>query len=213
MGRGGYNGGPSVALRPKEDEGSDGELEVEVQTSTPNRTDDNRRKSVPTTSNSHLPPGDVIVQIQDDAESKLHTDYTEKNEVEANLFLRDIDAKSYAYLSLLRRYSRRRNQGRDVRYKGFFKAMSAQRATEEALCRASVIEFTNDGSNPISFDSPDMLRTYIDNVSKKHNSSSPTRRLFILEDLAVRYVCLLGSRLRIHPSVSLGIIRTTRAIL
>lgn len=199
MGRGGYNGGgPVIAIRPKEDEESDGEIE----TSGARDDDDIRPQSVPAVSDPHN--GDMVIQVQDDAESKHHKNYTGKSGLKANPFLKDLDPTSCAYLSLLRRYERRQNQGRDVQYKGFSKAMSSQSAAEEALCRATVIEFGDDRSDPISFDSSNALRRFLDKDSHLKGKGSPrsTRRLFILEDLAVKYVCLLGSRLRIHPSVS-----------
>jgi hypothetical protein len=54
-----------------------------------------------------------------------------------------------------------------------------------------------DASRSRTFVSYEEFRTYLD-----YNLGDETlRRLFILEDLAVRFVCLLGSRVRIHPTI------------
>jgi hypothetical protein len=112
-------------------------------------------------------------------------------------FINSMDDASFAYFSLIREYASRPLQGNALQYEGLYKAMVSQRPQVERSSRFSVIEFRLNGSRSRTFAEYDNLRTYLG--SDPVNESSG--RLFVLEDLPVRVVCLLGSRLGIHPSI------------
>lgn len=112
-------------------------------------------------------------------------------------FINSMDDASFAYFSLIREYATRPLQGNALQYEGLYKAMVSQRLEDERLSRFSVIEFRPNGSRSRTFAEFDNFKTYLE--SDPVNEFS--RRLFILEDLPVRVVCLLGSRLCIHPSI------------
>jgi len=114
-----------------------------------------------------------------------------------SVFINSMDDASVAYLSLLREYASRPLQGRALEYEGLYKAMVSQQAGDEELSRISVIEFETAGLRSKSFPTYNEFNTYLELKSTK----DAPRRLIILEDLPVRFVCLLGSRLRIHPCV------------
>ena len=108
-----------------------------------------------------------------------------------------MDDLAFAYFSLIREYSFRTLQGNALQYAGLYRAIVSQRAEDELTSRCSVIEFSDQGSRSRSFSGYDDFKEYIDTSW----STGSTRFLFILEDLPVRYVCMLGSRMRIHPSI------------
>lgn len=112
-------------------------------------------------------------------------------------FINSMDDASFAYFSLIREYASRSLQGNALQYEGLYKAMVSQRSEDERLSRCSVIEFRDHGSKSRTFAGYNDFKTYLD--SDLTNELS--RRLFILEDLPVRFVCLLGSRLTIHPGI------------
>jgi UDP-3-O-acyl-N-acetylglucosamine deacetylase len=98
---------------------------------------------------------------------------------------------------LLREYASRPLQGRALEYEGLYRAMVCQHAEDERMSRISVVEFMKDASRSRTFASYKEFKTYLD-----HNLGDETlQRLIILEDLPVRFVYLLRSRLRIHPSI------------
>ncbi|KAH3961130.1 hypothetical protein HBI56_209950 [Parastagonospora nodorum] len=108
-----------------------------------------------------------------------------------------MDDASFAYLSLLREYASRPLQGKALEYSGLYKAMVSQQAIHEERCRVSIVEFNEKGLRSITFTIYDEFKTYIDErVSKKS-----LRFVVLLEDLPIRLVCLLGSRLCIHPTI------------
>jgi hypothetical protein len=77
--------------------------------------------------------------------------------------------------------------------------MVSQNIDEEASSRISTIEFLAHGLCSRTFAAFEEFKSYMDEPSAR--SDSPFRCLFVLEDMPVRYICLLGSRLRIHPTV------------
>jgi hypothetical protein len=117
--------------------------------------------------------------------------------IDFSAFINSMDDASFAYLSLLREYASRPLQGMALEYGGLYRAMVSQRAEDETLSRISVIEYGNDGSRSRSFETYDEFRFYLDGEP----ASVSIRRLIVLEDLPVRFVCLLGSRLGIHPTI------------
>lgn len=112
-------------------------------------------------------------------------------------FINSLDDLAFEYFSLVREYASRTLQGNALQYAGFYKAMASQREEDEHISRCSVIEFSAQGSRSRSFTGYDDFKNYVD----KSWSTGSSSCLFILEDLPVRYVCMLGSRLKIHPSV------------
>lgn len=117
--------------------------------------------------------------------------------VDFSAFVNSMDDASFAYLCLLREYAARSLQGKALEYSGLYRAMVSQTAEEENLSRISVVEFESGGLRSRTFLSYDDFRNYIDNGAEKES----LKRLFLVEDLPVRLVCLLGSRLRIHPTL------------
>lgn len=113
-----------------------------------------------------------------------------------NTFINSMDDASFAYFSLIREYASRPLQGNALQYEGLYRAMAGQIAADEQLTRISVIEFQSGGSKSKTFTTYTEFKRYLED-----SESQSIRRLFILEDLPVRFVCLLGSRLRIHPTV------------
>jgi hypothetical protein len=88
-------------------------------------------------------------------------------------------------------------QGKALEYNGIYKAMVSQQAIHEERCRVSIVEFNENALRSSIFTTCDESKTYIDErVSKKS-----LRFVVLLEDLPVRLVCLLGSRLCIHPTI------------
>ena len=112
-------------------------------------------------------------------------------------FINSMDDPAFAYFSLVREYALRRLQGNALQYEGFYRAMAGQGLIDERQSRITVIEFEEVGSRSKTFDDYKDIRDYLDG----RPSREWPRRLFLLEDLPVRIVCLLGSRLKIHPSV------------
>ena len=122
-----------------------------------------------------------------------------KARVDFNAFVNSMDDRSFAYLCMIREYADRALQGKAAEYSGLYQIMISQDIGEEALSRMSVIEFQAGGLRSRTFASFEEFRNYMDETSAKNDT--PLRRLFLMEDMPVRYVCLLGSRLRIHPTV------------
>ena len=112
-------------------------------------------------------------------------------------FINSMDDLAFAYFSLIREYASRTLQGNALQYACLYRAMVSQRAEDEHTSRCSVIEFSDQGSRSRSFTAYGDFKDYVDTSW----SAGSTHCLFILEDLPVRYVCTLGSRMRIHPSV------------
>ena len=112
-------------------------------------------------------------------------------------FINTLDDLAFAYLSLIREYGSRTLQGNALQYAGLYRAMVSQCEEDEHISRCSVIEFSAQGSRSRSFVGYDDFKNYVD--TSWFTGSTPC--LFILEDLPVRYVCTLGSRMKIHPSV------------
>lgn len=168
MGRGYYWEGPSIARRPKQDEENAGEID---------RDNDGGKNEALTVPNSQGSDGDVIVQIQHAPGPRHHPNasYTEKSKLDANPFLRDIDATSHAYLSLLRRYGGRQNQGRDVQYKGFSKAMSAKELSKKLF--AVPLSLSSPMIDPTQFRL--ILRMRFESIWIK--TRRPSQRITLLE--------------------------------
>jgi hypothetical protein len=122
---------------------------------------------------------------------------TSARRVDFSAFINSMDDQSFAYLSLMREYASRPLQGKALEYSGLYKAMISQKAEDETLSRISVIEFQAGSSRSKTFTSYDGFKIYLE---REELEASP-KRLIILEDLPVRFVCLLGSRLRIHPTI------------
>jgi len=112
-------------------------------------------------------------------------------------FINSMDDTSFTYFSLIHEYASRPLQGNALQYGGLYRNMVSQQAEDECLTNISIIEFQSDGSRSRTFMAYDEFKTYLENDPK----NELVRRLIILEDLPVRFVCLLGSRLRIHPSI------------
>ncbi|MCJ1428203.1 hypothetical protein MMC29_006111 [Sticta canariensis] len=112
-------------------------------------------------------------------------------------FINSMDDLAFAYFSLIREFASRTLQGNALQYGGLYLAMVSQKAEDEYNSRCSVIEFSDQGSRSRSFTGYDDFKNYVDTSWL----TGSTRCLFILEDLPMRYVCILGSRMRIHPSV------------
>ena len=127
------------------------------------------------------------------------TDDLSKTRVDFDAFINSMDDRSFAYLCLIREYATRALQGKAAEYSGLYQAMVSQTTVEEVSSRISIIEFLTDGLRSRTFAAFEEFKNYIDEASA--TSDSPFRRLFVLEDMPVRYICLLGSRLRIHPTV------------
>lgn len=101
--------------------------------------------------------------------------------------------------SMIREYASRPLQGYALHHETLYRAMASQTLEDENMCRVSVLEFANDGSRSKTMHRYTEFKMYLDEHAQ--NLSQDCRRLFILEDLPVRFVCLFGSRLRIHPTV------------
>lgn len=119
--------------------------------------------------------------------------------VDFSSFINSMDESSFAYFSLVREYASRSLQGYALHYQGLYKALVSQKQEDESLSRISVVQFMNDGSRSKTLRNYEEFKSYLDGQSPDRQPN--TRRLFILEDLPVRFMCLLGSRLRIHPTV------------
>jgi len=118
--------------------------------------------------------------------------------VDFSHFINSMDDASFAYMSLLREYASRPLQGKALEYENFYRAMVSQQAEDEGMSRVSIIEFDNDGLRSRTFASSyDDFKVYFETDL----TNASLRRLIVLEDLSVRFVCLLGSRLRIHPCI------------
>jgi hypothetical protein len=159
----------------------------------PNRQDqDNpwRHRFFPENGSSVLPFGDPV-------DGDIVRSSPKFSRVDFSAFINSMDDTSFAYMSLVREYASRPLQGKALEYENFYRAMVFQRAEDEKSLCVSVIEFEDDGLKSRTFDSYDAFKIYIDEDPPKHG----VRRLIILEDLPVRCVCLLGSRLRIHPCI------------
>ena len=138
-------------------------------------------------------------------------------------FINSMDDPAFAYFSLIQEYALRRLQGNALQYEGFYRAMACQCPIEERQSRITVIEFEEVGSRSKTFEDYKDLQEYLDGriEFEEVGSRSKTfedykdlqeyldgrlskgrpKRLFLLEDLPVRIICLLGSRPKIHPSV------------
>ncbi|KAF2143535.1 uncharacterized protein K452DRAFT_224155 [Aplosporella prunicola CBS 121167] len=114
-------------------------------------------------------------------------------------FITQMDDASYAYYSLIQQYALRSFQGRDFQYKAFAAAVSSQGRTDEQRCRVTVIEFIGSSSEEVALHNGEHLQQYLDSGEMMRDGRA--RRIFVVEDLAVRHICLLGPRLQIHPSV------------
>ncbi|KAH6858918.1 hypothetical protein BKA58DRAFT_414595 [Alternaria rosae] len=126
-------------------------------------------------------------------------DDVSKTRVDFDAFINSMDDQSFAYLCLIREYATRALQGKAAEYSGLYQAMVSQNIDEEASSRISTIEFLAHGLRSRTFAAFEEFKSYMDEPSAR--SDSPFRCLFVLEDMPVRYICLLGSRLRIHPTV------------
>jgi hypothetical protein len=111
-------------------------------------------------------------------------------------FINSMDDASFAYFSLIREYASRQLQGNALQYEGLYRAMVGQTAADELLSRISIVEFQSGDSRSKTFTTYNEFKLYLED-----GESQSIRRLIILEDLPVRFVCLLGSRLRIHPAI------------
>jgi hypothetical protein len=114
--------------------------------------------------------------------------------VDFSAFINTMEDASFAYLPLLREHAARPLQGRALEYGGLYKALISQQADDEHMSRISVVEFYADALRSTTFASYRDFKVYLE--ANLLNES--LRRLIVLEDLPVRFVCLLGSRLRIH---------------
>lgn len=123
--------------------------------------------------------------------------HSTSNRVDFSAFINSMDDASIAYLSLLREYASRPLQGKALEYHCLYKAMVSQQAWHEDNSRISVIEFTGGALRSKTFTSYQDFKMYLE-----HSLSDTSMRiLVVLEDLPVRFVCLLGSRLRINPTI------------
>ncbi|KAI9666557.1 MAG: hypothetical protein M1821_004493 [Bathelium mastoideum] len=102
------------------------------------------------------------------------------------------------YLSLIQQYGSRRNQGRDAQYNFLAEALVRQGAEAELACRTSLVEFFDDRAQHEEFKSATDLEAHLDPAGR---DKSRRRRLYIVEDLSVKTICLLGAYLKIHPSI------------
>ena len=112
-------------------------------------------------------------------------------------FINSMDDLSFAYFSLIQEYGSRTLQGNALQYAGLYRALVSQKPEDEQLSRCSIVEFAEHGSRSRTFSGYNDLKDYVD----ASWAAQSQRCLFVLEDLPVRFVCLLGSRMRIHPSV------------
>lgn len=112
-------------------------------------------------------------------------------------FINTMDDASFAYFSLIREYASRSLQGNALQYGSLYRSLVSQQAEDEHLARISVIEFQDTSSRSKTFTTYDDFKTYLESKERKDS----IRRLIVMEDLPVRSVCLLGSNLRIHPTI------------
>jgi hypothetical protein len=119
--------------------------------------------------------------------------------VDFSAFINSMDDESFSYLCLIREYASRELQGRASEYGGLYKAIASQTADEETTCRVSVIEFSGSGLRSRTFVVFNEFKNYLDEITT--HSREPLKRLLVMEDMLVRYICLLGSRMRVHPTV------------
>ena len=152
-----------------------------------------RQREFPLNANSII-PWDIIQQ-----QPPPSVDDVSKVRVDFSAFINSMDDQAIAYLCLIREYAMRTLQGKAAEYSGLYQAMVSQNIEDEASSRMSVIEFQTGGLRSRTFTAFEELENYMDETLASNDS--PLRRLFVLEDMPVRYICLLGSRLRIHPTV------------
>ena len=112
-------------------------------------------------------------------------------------FINSMDDLSFAYFSLVQQYASRPLQGNALQYIGLYNTLVSQKFEDEQRSRCSVVEFVEQGSRSRTFVGYDDFKVYVDTSWATQSQNC----LFILEDLPVRFVCLLGSRMRVHPSV------------
>lgn len=114
-------------------------------------------------------------------------------------FINSMDDDSFAYLCSTREFAARTLHGNAAQYSGLYSALALQTIEEETRSRISVIEFKSRSLRSRSFKSFEEFKAYMDMTPT--SSKGLMKRLFVLEDMPVRLVCLLGSRLGIRPSV------------
>ncbi|KAK3364351.1 hypothetical protein B0T25DRAFT_529878 [Lasiosphaeria hispida] len=110
----------------------------------------------------------------------------------------ELDEASSSYLQLLQRRGEAPNQGHESEYRVLWASLSPGLDDEENRCRV-LIHSSDSGSHS----SPKMTECVgVRRLSEVLNdTASAENRLVVLEDLSLRHMCVLGSRLRIHPSV------------
>jgi len=110
----------------------------------------------------------------------------------------ELDEASSSYLQLLQRRGEAPNQGHESEYRVLWASLSPSSGDEEGRCRVLILS-----SDSGSHSSPEMTGCVgVRRLSAVLNSTASAKtRLVVVEDLSLRHMCVLGSRLRIHPSV------------
>jgi hypothetical protein len=139
------------------------------------------------------------------------------------------DEKQREYWRIIEKLASPEHKDRKVRFDYFYRGMRGQGPQDREAGRAAVVEFFEDGkAETKEFEDSGALRDYFNaqEATKKapHESgdslsnvqhasvepsptlnpaipSKPLRRIFILEDLPLNHLEILGSRLCVHPDV------------
>jgi hypothetical protein len=147
-------------------------------------------------------------------------------------YYEESDDRQRAYWRIIEKLQSPEHKGRTVKFDDFAKGLRAQYPHDREAGRAAVIEIFEDGrAEQREFKTSKALRDYFNardpstattqgnrgtpnptqgmppdssTASVSGATTKPRRRIFILEDLPLNYVTVLGSRLHIHPDVFAG---------
>lgn len=147
-------------------------------------------------------------------------------------YYEESDDGQRAYWRIIEQLQSPEHNGRTVKFDDFAKGLRAQYPHDREAGRAAVIEFFEGGRAEQTefctsralrdyFNAPDpsTLTTQVPRGTRNStqgipldfstapdpgSTTRPRRRIFILEDLPLNYVTVLGSRLHIHPDVFAG---------
>ncbi|KAK4210167.1 hypothetical protein QBC37DRAFT_403631 [Rhypophila decipiens] len=110
----------------------------------------------------------------------------------------DLDPISSSYYQILKHYGTIKSRGQGAEYQLLWSSLAPRAKDEEVRCRAVIADLSRRQAPKFTpCQSSERLAEVLEDTESRETGSA---RLTFLEDLSLDYICVVGSRLRIHPS-------------
>ncbi|KAM7211395.1 hypothetical protein V8F06_013219 [Rhypophila decipiens] len=111
----------------------------------------------------------------------------------------DLDPISSSYYQILKHYGTIKARGQGAEYQLLWSSLAPRAKDEEVRCRAVIADLSRRQAPKFTpCQSSERLAEVLEDTESREPGSA---RLILLEDLSLDHICVVGSRLRIHPSV------------